>query len=89
MCEVWHRGSECGSVLFLSDVGWSWRVVKWRVPDVGLSLDRACLLMQCVGCVVYVTSRQSCDRCLMVFVKCGVVEGGEMGYGYRSHPRLR
>ena len=53
MCEVWHRGYECGSVLVLSDVGWSWRVVKWRVPGVSLSLDSACVLMQCVGCVRY------------------------------------
>ena len=73
---------------FLSDVYWSWRVVVRRISGGGLCLDRACLLMQCVGCVVYVTSRQSCDRCLMVFVKCGVVEGGERGYKYRSQSRL-
>ena len=53
MCEVWHRGYECGSVLVLSDVGWSWRVVKWRVPGVSLSLDSVCVLKQCVGCVGY------------------------------------
>jgi hypothetical protein len=74
---------------FLSDVYWSWRVVVRRVSGGGLCLGRACLLMRCVGCVEYVTSRQSCYRCLMLFVKRGVVEGGERGYGYRSQPRLR
>ena len=53
VCGVWHRGYECGSVLFLSDVGWSWRVVRRRIPGVGLILGRACLLLQCVGCEGY------------------------------------
>ena len=40
-------------MLILSDVGWSWRVVKRRIPDVGLFLGRVCLLLQCVGCGGY------------------------------------
>ena len=51
VCEVGHQGSECVSVLFLSDVGWSGQVVERRIPGVGLFLGRACLLVQCVGYV--------------------------------------
>ena len=75
MVEVWYRGTECGSVLLLSDVGWSWQIVVRRISGVFLCLVRVCLLMQCGVCVLYVTLRQSCVRCLGMCVGCGVVGG--------------